>query len=161
MLLWQGACVVHEEFKGHELAELRALHPGAKVLVHPESPAAVIEQADVVASTTGIIRAAREMDADTLIVATDSGIFYKLQQAVPGKTLIEAPTAGKSATCKSCAHCPWMAMNTLTRLAHTLETGANEIHVDADIVRRARKPIERLLNFATERKQQIYGKNDA
>jgi quinolinate synthase len=161
MLLWQGACVVHEEFKGLELAELRAQHPGAKVLVHPESPASVIRQADVVASTTGIIRAARETDADTLIVATDSGIFYKLQQAVPDKTLIEAPTAGKGATCKSCAHCPWMAMNTLTRLDHTLETGADEIHVVPDIIKRARIPIERLLNFATERKQQIYGRSDA
>jgi quinolinate synthase len=161
MLPWQGACVVHEEFKGHELAELRKLHPGAKVLVHPESPAAVIRQADVVASTTGIIRAAREMDADTLIVATDSGIFYKLQQAVPGKILIEAPTAGKSATCKSCAHCPWMAMNTLTRLAHTLETGANEVHLDAAIIERAQRPITRLLNFAEERRSAIYGSGDA
>ncbi len=161
MLLWQGACVVHEEFKGLELEELRARHPGAKVLVHPESPAAVIRQANVVASTTGIIRAARATDADTLIVATDKGIFYKLQQAVPDKTLIEAPTAGKSATCRSCAHCPWMAMNTLTRLAHTLETGANEIHVDPAIIGRARKPIERLLHFAEERREQIYGRGDA
>lgn len=161
LLLWQGACVVHEEFKGLELAELRAQYPGAKVLVHPESPAAVIKQADVVASTTGIIRAAREMDADTLIVATDNGIFYKLQQAVPGKTLIEAPTAGKSATCKSCAHCPWMAMNTLARLANTLETGANEIHVDAAIIERAQRPITRLLNFAEERRRAIYGSGDA
>jgi quinolinate synthase len=161
MLLWQGACVVHEEFKGLELAELRAKYPRARVLVHPEAPASVIKQADVVASTTGIIRAARESDADTLIVATDNGIFYKLQQAVPGKTLIEAPTAGKSATCKSCAHCPWMAMNTLTRLAHTLETGANEIHLDAGIIERARKPIERLLDFSATRKEQIYGRGDA
>ena len=161
MLLWQGACVVHEEFKGLELAELRAQHPGAKVLVHPESPAAVIKLADVVASTTGIIRAARELDADTLIVATDNGIFYKLQQAVPDKTLIEAPTAGKSATCKSCAHCPWMAMNTLTHLAHTLETGANEIHLDAAIIARAQRPITRLLNFAEERRRAIYGSGDA
>lgn len=161
MLLWQGACVVHEEFKGLELEQLRAQYPGAKVLVHPESPASVIRQADVVASTTGIIRAAREADSDTLIVATDNGIFYKLQQAVPGKKLIEAPTAGKSATCKSCAHCPWMAMNTLTRLAHTLETGSNEIHVDSAITAQAQKPIERLLNFAAERSQQIYGRSDA
>ncbi len=161
MLLWQGACVVHEEFKGLELAELRAKYPGAKVLVHPESPAAVIKQADVVASTTGIIRAAQKMDADTLIVATDNGIFYKLQQAVPNKTLIEAPTAGKSATCKSCAHCPWMAMNTLAGLAHSLETGANEIFVDANIIQRAQVPITRLLNFAEERRRAIYGSGDA
>ncbi|MBI1731311.1 MAG: quinolinate synthase NadA [Gammaproteobacteria bacterium] len=161
MLLWQGACVVHEEFKGLELAELRAKHPGAKVLVHPESPASVIRQADVVASTTGIIRAARELDADTFIVATDNGIFYKLQQAVPGKTLIEAPTAGRSATCKSCAHCPWMAMNTLTRLQRTLETGANEILLDPAVIERAQRPIKRLLNFAGERRRTIYGAGDA
>jgi quinolinate synthase len=161
MLLWQGACVVHEEFKGLELEELRARHPRAKVLVHPESPASVIRQADVVASTTGIIRAARELDADELIVATDKGIFYKMQQAVPGKTLIEAPTAGKSATCRSCAHCPWMAMNTLTRLVHTLETGANEIRLDAGIITRAQRCITRLLDFAAERRQRIYGHGDA
>ncbi|MGH8630352.1 MAG: quinolinate synthase NadA [Burkholderiales bacterium] len=161
MLIWQGACVVHEEFKGVELFELRQRHPGAKVLVHPESPASVIEQADVVASTTGIIKAARELGADTFIVATDNGIFHKLQEAAPDKTFIEAPTAGRGATCKSCAHCPWMAMNSLRKLAHTLETGANEIRVEAAILERARAPIKRLLDFAEERKRVIYGADDA
>ncbi|MBI2992863.1 MAG: quinolinate synthase NadA [Gammaproteobacteria bacterium] len=161
MLIWQGACVVHEEFKGIELADLKRQHPEARVLVHPESPASVIEQADAIASTTGIIRAAQEMRAKEYIVATDKGIFHKLKEAVPGAVFIEAPTAGRSATCKSCAHCPWMAMNTLRKLARTLETRGNEIHVDPRILDRARVPIKRLLDFAESRRKTIYGANDA
>ncbi len=176
MLLWQSACIVHEEFKGKELADLIKQHPEAKVLVHPESPASVVAQADVVSSTTGIIKAAVEMDADTFIVATDNGIFHKMAEAAPGKTFIEAPTAGKGATCKSCAHCPWMAMNSLKKLCNTLEAlddddqgnrngrkeiMGNEVFVDADIIERAQRPITRLLEFAEQRKQIIYGNNDA
>lgn len=161
MVLWQGSCVVHEEFKGRELAALRRQHPDARVLVHPESPAPVIAQADVVSSTTGIIKAVTELEADTFIVATDRGIFYKMQQAAPGKTFIEAPTAGRGATCKSCGHCPWMAMNSLTRLLETLRSGVNEVFVDGSIIERARLPIERLLSFAAQRKQVIYGASDA
>ena len=161
MLLWQGSCIVHEEFKGRELSELKRQHPGASVLVHPESPAPVIAQADVVGSTTGIIKAATELDSDTFIVATDKGIFYKMQQAAPHKTFIEAPTAGRGATCKSCGHCPWMAMNSLTKLLHTLQTGANEIVVDEAVIERARLPIQRLLDFTTHRGRSVYGNNDA
>ena len=161
MLLWQGSCIVHEEFKGRELSELKLKHPGASVLVHPESPAPVIAQADVVGSTTGIIKAATELDSDTFIVATDKGIFYKMQQAAPHKTFIEAPTAGRGATCKSCGHCPWMAMNSLTKLLHTLQTGANEIVVDEAVIERARLPIQRLLDFTARRGRSVYGNNDA
>ena len=161
MVLWQGSCIVHEEFKGRELAELKQQYPEARVLVHPESPAPVIAQADVVSSTTGIIKAAGELEADTFIVATDRGIFYKMQQAAPHKTFIEAPTAGRGATCKSCGHCPWMAMNSLTKLLAILKSGENEIVVDEDIIERARLPIKRLLDFAARRKQAIYGNNDA
>ena len=161
MLLWQGSCVVHEEFKGRELAALKRQYPDARVLVHPEAPAPVIAQADVVGSTTGIIKAAAELETDTFIVATDKGIFYKMQQAAPHKTFIEAPTAGRGATCKSCAHCPWMAMNSLTRLLETLRAGANEILVDEDIIARARRPIRRLLDFTARRGQPVYGNNDA
>lgn len=153
MLIWQGACVVHEEFKGIELELLRQQYPHAKVLVHPESPASVIDQADVVSSTTGIIKAARQLDAKQFIVATDNGIFHKLQESEPDKIFIEAPTAGKSATCKSCAHCPWMAMNSLTKLANTLETGSNEIFVDPDVIERAKLPIKRLLDFSNKGSQ--------
>jgi quinolinate synthase len=149
MLIWQGACIVHEEFKGKELEALREHHPDAKVLVHPESPASVISQADLVSSTTGIIKAVTEMDAKKFIVATDTGIFHKMKQAAPDKILIEAPTAGKSATCISCAHCPWMAMNGLRKLSQVLETGNNEIFVDTDIAQRAKKSIQRLLDFTS------------
>lgn len=153
MILWQGACVVHEEFKGTELELLKRRYPRARVLVHPESPASVIKLADAVGSTTGIIKAAMEMDAEEFIVATDNGIFHKLQELAPGKTFIEAPTAGRSATCKSCAHCPWMAMNSLGKAIHALETGANEITVAPAVIERARLPIQRLLDFTQEQKK--------
>ena len=162
MLLWNGACVVHEEFKGEELAELKRAHPGARVLVHPESPAPVVALADFVGSTSGLINEVRTAPNDTFIVATDSGIFHKMREAAPGKTLIEAPTAGRSATCRSCAACPWMAMNGLRKLREALLAGErHEIHVPTDIAERARRPIARLLEFAAARKQEIYGNNDA
>ncbi|MCZ6804978.1 MAG: quinolinate synthase NadA [Proteobacteria bacterium] len=153
MLIWQGACIVHEEFKGKELETLREHHPSAKVLVHPESPASVIKQADLVGSTTAIIKAVTNMDAEEFIVATDKGIFHKMQEAAPDKILIEAPTAGKSATCISCAHCPWMAMNSLRKLSRVLETGENEILVDADVIKRAKISIQRLLDFTGNQKK--------
>lgn len=161
MLLWQGACIVHEEFKAVELSELMKQHPEAKVLVHPESPASVIELADVVSSTTGIIKAAVELDAKEFIVATDKGIFHKMQEAAPDKIFIEAPTSGKGATCISCAHCPWMAMNSLRKVVQCLETGSGEIHVDPELGKRARLPIQRLLDFAKEQNQQELLSGDA
>ena len=148
MLLWQGSCIVHDEFKSFELAELKKKHPLAKVLAHPESPEAVVKLADVVGSTTQIIRAAQTLDAREFIVATDKGIFHKMQATAPGKLFIEAPTAGNSATCKSCAHCPWMAMNGLANLADVLQSGKNEIRIDRDIATRARRSIQRMLDFA-------------
>jgi quinolinate synthase len=151
MLIWQGACVVHEEFKGKELLELKKQNPDARVLVHPESPASVIELADVVGSTTAIIQAAKTLSANTFIVATDKGIFHKMKEAAPGKVFIEAPTSGYSATCKSCAHCPWMAMNTLRKLEVALRTGTNEIHVDPEVGRKARLSIQRLLDFTRDK----------
>ncbi|WP_313705562.1 quinolinate synthase NadA [Massilia sp.] len=152
MLLWQGSCLVHDEFKGIELDLLKAQHPDAKVLVHPESPANVVAQADVVGSTTQLINAAQTMDATTFIVATDNGILHKMRMAAPGKHFIEAPTAGNSATCKSCAHCPWMAMNGLKNLADALENGANEVFVDPQIGRQAVRAIDRMLDFAAAKK---------
>lgn len=151
LLIWQGACIVHEEFKARELTALREHHPDAKVLVHPESPASVIGQADYVGSTTGIINAVKELNAKEFIIATDKGIFHKIKQAAPTKILIEAPTAGKGATCISCAHCPWMAMNSLRKLCRVLETGGNEIRVDPDIAQRARVAIQRLLDFTGDK----------
>jgi quinolinate synthase len=147
MLIWPGACVVHEAFKASELGALKALHPGAAVLVHPESPAGVIALADVVGSTTQLIQAARDLPNQKFIVATDNGIFYKMQQAAPSKLFMEAPTAGRGATCQSCAHCPWMAMNDLVSLAHALETGENEIHVEEAVRVKALHATQRMLDF--------------
>ena len=147
MVMWGGSCIVHDEFKAFELEAMKKEHPGARVLVHPESPPDVVALADAVGSTSGILKAAREMDAKEFIVATDNGMMHKLRTLNPGKIFIEAPTAGNSATCKSCAHCPWMAMNSLASLAHVLETGTNEIHVDPALGLRARVPIDRMLAF--------------
>ncbi len=147
MLLWQGSCIVHDEFKGLELDVLKAQYPDAKILVHPESPASVVAHADVVGSTSAILKAASELDAQVFIVATDKGMMHKLRTLNPGKTFLEAPTAGDSATCKSCAHCPWMAMNGLADLARVLETGENAIEIDPNLIDRARLPIDRMLDF--------------
>lgn len=148
MVMWEGACIVHEEFKARSLADMKKVYPDAAVLVHPESPAAVIAQADVVGSTTQIINAAREMDNPRFIIATDQGIFYKLQQQAPDKEFIIAPTGGKGATCRSCAHCPWMAMNALENLATVFERSDNEIAVDPVIAEKAMRPLRRMLDFA-------------
>jgi len=162
MLLWQGSCLVHDEFKGVELDLLKEQYPHAKVLVHPESPANVVALADVVGSTTQIINAAVEMEADTFIVATDNGILHKMQAAAPGKRFIVAPTAGNSATCKSCAHCPWMAMNGLQNLADLLENmdsrgtiAAHEVFVDPAIGKQAVTSINRMLDFAAAKKAKV------
>ncbi|NWF48333.1 quinolinate synthase NadA [Hydrogenophaga sp. D2P1] len=158
MLMWNGSCIVHDEFKAFELEALKKEHPGAKVLVHPESPADVVALADAVGSTSGILKAAHEMDAHEFIVATDNGMMHMLRQQNPGKVFIEAPTAGNSATCKSCAHCPWMAMNGLAGVAQVLEKGLNQIHVDPALIPRARLPIDRMLAFtAAQRSGQNAG----
>jgi quinolinate synthase len=158
MLMWNGSCIVHDEFKAFELEALKKVHPKAKVLVHPESPADVVALADAVGSTSGILKAAHEMDAHEFIVATDNGMMHMLRQQNPGKVFIEAPTAGNSATCKSCAHCPWMAMNGLAGVAQVLEKGLNQIHVDPALIPRARLPIDRMLAFtAAQRSGQNAG----
>jgi quinolinate synthase len=150
MILWQGHCVVHDEFKLYELEQLMKQYPDAEVLVHPESPEAVIAKADFVGSTKQIIAAGKASKADTLIIATDYGLFYKMSQVVPNKRLIPAPTGGKSATCKSCAHCPWMAMNTLTNLHDALVNMTNTIDVDETIRQQALVPLNRMLTFSYE-----------
>lgn len=151
MLLWPGACVVHEEFKSVALQRVRKLHPDAAVLVHPESPDQVVDQADVVGSTTALIKAVSTLPNREFIVATDQGIFWKMQQLAPEKHLILAPTAGEGATCESCGHCPWMAMNALQSLEQALLRDDREIHIDPDIRARAVLPIERMLAFARNR----------
>ena len=150
MLLWQASCIVHERFKAEALQNLAAHHPDAAILVHPESPQAVIALADVVGSTTQLIKAAKELPNKVFIVATDNGIFYKMKQAAPGKTFLEAPSAGEGATCESCAHCPWMAMNHLRNLAEVLETGSNEIHIPEAVRIKALTATQRMVDFVKQ-----------
>ena len=148
MLMWDSACIVHEEFKTKGVLDMKALYPDAGVLVHPESPESVIEIADAVGSTTQLIKAAQTLPQRMFIVATDRGIFYKMRHAAPDKTFIEAPTAGSGATCRSCAHCPWMAMNGLENLAEVLEQGSQEVQVDPGLGEQAMVPLRRMLDFA-------------
>jgi len=157
ILLWDGACIVHEEFKARSLHHMRAMYPDSAILVHPESPSAVIEMADVLGSTSALIKAAETLPNKTFIVATDKGIFYKMQQLCPDKQFIAAPTAGNGATCRSCANCPWMAMNTLERTLSCLENGSNEIVVDKKIIPRALKPLKRMLDFSAKAKLKVTG----
>ncbi|MDC8783771.1 quinolinate synthase NadA [Roseateles koreensis] len=147
MLMWNGACIVHDEFKGLELELLREQHPGAMILVHPESPQSVVAQADVVGSTSALIKAVVEGTAQEYVVATDNGILHRMRQLAPNKTLIEAPTAGNSATCKSCAHCPWMAMNSLQGLIDCLKLGQGQIELDEPVRIEAKACITRMLDF--------------
>ncbi len=148
MVCWQGACVVHENFKAQALQELKAQYPHAGVLVHPESPQEVLALADAVGSTTQLIQAAARLPHPLFIVATDRGIFYKMRQAAPDKQFIEAPSGGIGATCQSCAHCPWMEMNQLGNLAEALAQGNNEIHIDIELAQRALIPLQRMVDFA-------------
>jgi|TARA_B110000967_G_scaffold58897_1_gene60374 quinolinate synthase len=147
MLLWDGACIVHEEFKAQGIVDLKQVHPDAAVLVHPESPQSVIDIADAVGSTSQLIAAAASLPQSKMIVATDQGIFFKMQQAVPDKQLLVAPTGGSGATCRSCASCPWMGMNGLENLLASLEQGNNEVFVDTDVADEAMKSLGRMIEF--------------
>ncbi|MGF1750589.1 MULTISPECIES: quinolinate synthase NadA [Vibrio] len=159
MLLWQGECIVHDEFSAKALKDMKSVYPEAAILVHPESPASVVELADCVGSTSQLIKAAKALPNKQLIVATDKGIFFKMQQLVPEKELIEAPTAGAGATCRSCAHCPWMAMNGLKAIESALTEGGeeHEIFVDEAVRVKSLIPLNRMLDFAEQLQLQVKG----
>lgn len=147
MLLWQGSCVVHEKFKAKGVLRLKHVYPDAAVLVHPESPPAVVDLANVVGSTSQLLEASEKLSNNIFIVATESGILYKMQQKSPQKTFIMAPTHGRGATCMSCASCPWMAMNTVSGIEGCLLAGKEEVKVPAKIIKKALVPLERMINF--------------
>lgn len=151
MLMWQGACIVHDEFKTQALKDMKHLHPDAAILVHPESPYEIVELADAVGSTSQLIKAAQELPNKKFVVATDRGIFYKMQQLCPDKEFFEAPTAGEGATCRSCAHCPWMAMNGLHEIEQALlNPEGREVFVDMSLRDGALKSLDRMLKFNAE-----------
>jgi len=148
MIRWQGHCIVHDEFKTYELEALKQQHPNAKVLVHPESPSEVVELADVVGSTKVLLNAVESMPDNEFIVATDYGIFYKMQQVAPNKKLYIAPTGGKSESCTSCAHCPWMAMNGLQNLRDCIKNKTGEVQVEESVRQKALVSLNRMLEFS-------------
>jgi quinolinate synthase len=146
LIVWPGACIVHEQFSAKELAKLRMRHPEAEVLAHPECDTAILDQSDFIASTTGIIRRAVESASPTLIIATEDGVFHeikrRLAEAGREKELIQAP--GMDESC-SCNRCPYMRLNTLEKLWRCLRDLAPEVTVPDDVRRRALVPIERML----------------
>lgn len=150
IIIWQGSCLVHNEFKGQELKQMKSQHPNAKILAHPEAPAEVAIQADVVGSTTQLIKATQQLKNSEFIVATDLRIIHQMKKLAPNKVFLPAPTAGNSATCKSCAFCPWMSMNHLENLYECIKYQINEINLPAEIINKAKIPIERMLNFAKQ-----------
>ncbi|MBK4764979.1 MAG: quinolinate synthase NadA [Pantoea sp. Brub] len=156
ILNWPGSCVVHDEFKASSLKNMKKIYPYAAILVHPESPLSVIKLADVVGSTSQLINAAKVLPNPQIIVATDKGIFYKMQQIVPEKKLLEAPTAGEGATCRSCAKCPWMALNDLKSIYESLlcKDSKYEIHIDVKLRKLALIPLNRMILFSEKLKMQ-------
>lgn len=151
MLIWQGSCIVHENFKAKGIIQLKKLYPEAAVLVHPESPPAVTKLADVVGSTSQLLIASEKLPNKTFVVATDAGILYKMEQRSPEKNFIIAPTAGHGATCKSCAHCPWMALNTLAGIKNCLLLGKEEVQLDTSLIKKALIPLQRMMEFKNEK----------
>lgn len=147
MKLWNGACHVHEQFSIEKIMELKKQHPGAKVLVHPECKRPLQLIADEVGSTAALLKYAIESDSKEFIVATESGILHEMQKKCPEKVFIPAPP--NDSTC-ACNDCVYMKMNTMQKLFDCLKNEAPEIHVDADIAEKARRPIERMLEISAK-----------
>ncbi len=149
LIIWPGTCIVHEQFNARELAKLTVRHPEAEVLAHPECQAAVLDQADFIASTTGIIARAVASPAETLIIATEDGVFHsiekKLAEAGRKKTLIQAPGMDESCACN---RCPFMRLNTLEKLYLALRDLSPEVTVPEEIRVRALTPIQRMLELS-------------
>ena len=142
LIIWPGTCIVHEQFSAKRLEQLRALHPDAEVLAHPECDEAVLAQADFIASTTGIINRAVDSPAKTLIIATEDGVFHSIAQKAPHKTLLQAPGMDESCACN---RCPFMRLNTLEKLYLALRDLRPAIEVPEDVRRKALVPIQRML----------------
>ncbi len=147
MILWDGSCIVHEEYKTTELKKLKELYPESDILVHPESPRSIIQLADVVGSTTQLIEASKKSNKKYIIVATEKGIFYQMKKLSPDKIFMEAPTEGEGATCKSCGRCPWMNMNSLDKILNVFNSNTNEIKLSHDTILKAKKSIDRMISF--------------
>jgi quinolinate synthase len=146
MLLWPGVCIVHEAFSETELLKLKAQQPGAPVAAHPECPAYILDHADYVGSTSGILQYAKTMEADTLIVATEPHIIHQMEKAVPEKTFIGAPGADGNCNCNIC---PYMALNTMEKLYLALRDLEPRIEMDEELRLQAKKSLDRMLEMAS------------
>ncbi len=145
MVVWDGACHVHEQFSVEKLVELKREHPGAKVLAHPECKKAVLILADQIGSTAALLKYAQDSDEKEFIVATESGILHEMRKSCPGKTFIPAPPADSTCACNDCS---FMKLNTFEKLYNALKYEQPEIHVDPSVAEAARKPIERMLSMS-------------
>lgn len=145
MLLWPGVCIVHEAFSETELLKLKQQYPGVPVAAHPECPPSIIDHADYVGSTSGILKFAKEFEGNTLIVATEPHIMHQMEKALPEKTFIGAP--GADGNC-SCNICPYMALNTMEKLYVALRDLSPQIHIDEDVRVKAKRSLDRMLDMA-------------
>ena len=146
LVLWNGACMVHEIFSREKITRLKERHPNAKFIAHPECEESVLAMADYIGSTTGLLKYSINSDAQEFIVATESGIIHQMEKANPSKTFIPAPPNNSCA----CNDCPYMKRNTLEKLYLCLKNGLPEVTVPADIIVEARKPIERMLEISAK-----------
>jgi quinolinate synthase len=146
MLLWPGVCIVHEAFSETELIKLKAQHPGAPVAAHPECPAHIVDHADYVGSTSGILTYAKEMPGNTLIVATEPHIIHQMELAMPNKTFIGAPGADGNCNCNIC---PYMALNTMEKLYVALRDLQPRIEIEEGLRLAAKKSLDRMLDMAS------------
>jgi quinolinate synthase len=145
LIVWQGACIVHELFSAKRLAKLKIQHPDAEVLAHPECDQAVLDQADFIASTTGIINRAVASPDRPSIIATEDGVFHSILKQVPGKVLYQAPGMDESCACN---RCPYMRLNTLEKLYRCLRDDTPQVTVPEELAKQALRPIERMLELS-------------
>ncbi|KPL69544.1 quinolinate synthetase [Erythrobacter sp. SG61-1L] len=146
MLLWPGVCIVHEAFSETELLKLKAQHPDAPIAAHPECPPSIIDHADYVGSTSGILKFAQEFSGDTLIVATEPHIIHQMQKALPEKNFIGAPGADGNCNCNIC---PYMALNTLEKLYIALRDLQPRIEIEEGLRLKAKASLDRMLDMAS------------
>ena len=148
MVLWNGACEVHDILTTESIIQLKEEHPDAKLIAHPECQAPILELADFVGSTTGLLKYTRQSKADKFIVATETGILHQMRKESPGKTFLIVPT---DETC-SCNDCPYMKLNTMEKLYLALKNEQPEIVMDADVMEKAKKPIDKMLTISRKMK---------
>jgi quinolinate synthase len=146
MLLWNGACMVHEIFSLEKITKLKVRHPNAKLIAHPECEEPILRLADYIGSTTGLLKYSQQDSSTEYIVATETGILHQMQKASPQKTFIPAPPNNSCA----CNDCPHMKLNTLDKLYLCMEYETPEIEMDEELRRAAKKPIDRMLEISAQ-----------